>query len=67
MRRRLDHDDRIVNQQTQRNDERAQRNALQVDAQIQHAQERHRQHQRDAQRDHDAGRQPSDRKLTPAR
>jgi hypothetical protein len=51
----LDGDDRVVDQQAERDDQRAERNPLQVDAEGVHQQEGDRQHQRDRQRDDGAG------------
>ena len=50
----LDGDDGIVDQQAKRDDQRAERNAVQIDAQRVHQDESHRQHQRNRQRDHHA-------------
>ena len=53
----LDGDHRVVDQQAQRNDERAGGDAVQVDAEDLHAQESGGQDQRDGQRHHHAGTQ----------
>ena len=54
----LDGDHRVVDQQAQRDDERAGGDAVQVDAEDLHAQEGGGQDQRDGQRHHHAGTQP---------
>ena len=48
-------DDRVVHQQAQRQHQRAEGNLVQADAQVIHAGEGHRQHQRNRQGDHHAG------------
>jgi hypothetical protein len=50
----LDGDDRVVDEQTERDDQRAERNALQIDAEDVHGEKRDRQHERDRQGDHGA-------------
>ena len=59
----LDRDDRVVDQQAERDDERAERHALQVEAQERHRDEHDREHQRDRGRDDDAG-APAERNET---
>ena len=51
----LDRDDRVVDQQAQRQHQRAERNLVQADAEVMHHREGHRQHQRDRDRDDEAG------------
>ena len=51
----LDGDDRVVDQQAERDDQRAERDALEVDAEQHHADEGDRQHQRHRERHDDAG------------
>ncbi|MNS64497.1 hypothetical protein D3C72_976280 [compost metagenome] len=48
-------DDRVVHQQAQRQHQCAKGNLVQADAEVIHAGERHRQHQRNRQGDHHAG------------
>ena len=52
----FDSDHGVIHQEAERNDERAERHALQRDAKSFHGQECHRQHQRDGQRDDEAPR-----------
>jgi hypothetical protein len=51
----LHRDHRIIDQQAERNDERAERDAVQVDPHHRHDEERRRQHQRNGQRHDEAG------------
>ena len=51
----FDRDHRVVDQQAERDDQRAERNALQRDAEIVHDEEGHGEHQRDGERDDEAG------------
>ena len=50
----LDRDDGVVDQQAERDDQRAERDLVQVDVEQAHAQESDRQHQRNRQRHHQA-------------
>jgi hypothetical protein len=51
----LDRDDRVVDQKAERNDQCAERDAVQVEAPCVHHDENDREHQRHRQRHHDAG------------
>ncbi len=51
----LDGDHRVVDQEAERNDERAERDAVQIDAGQRHDEDRDRQHQRDREGDDDSG------------
>ncbi len=53
----LDRDDRVVDEQAQRQDQRAERDLVQADVEQPHAQERGREHQRDRHRDDEPGAQ----------
>ncbi len=53
----FDGNDGVVHQQSERNDQRAQRDALQLNAHHVHRQEGHGQHERDAERDDQSGAQ----------
>ena len=53
----LDGDDRIIDQEAERQDQRAERNLVQADAEHPHEHESHRQHQRDRYRHNEAGAQ----------
>ena len=54
----LDRDDGVVDQQTQRQDERAQRDLVQTDIERRHKEKRYCQHQRNRHHDDQTGTQP---------
>ena len=56
-------DDRVVDKEAERDDEGAERHALQVEAEERHRDEHDREHQRDRGRDHEAG-APAEREET---